>query len=394
MEPSAPKRKSARLVSMDAMRGLAIFGIFMVNIQVMAMPFEWMMDPSYAQGAEVWAWGATTALFESNFVAIFSMLFGAGLILQMNSAEQRGAPFGPLYLRRLGVLFLMGILHGTLLFLGDILLLYSVVGLALFFFRKLQPKTLMMIGAVPLFIALVGAFCLEYFSELLEGLDTGQDPEAEIQEQLTVRQEGPLIDLLVYRGIGFLFWMILSSFWFNWRVLSMLFLGAALMKLGFFEERRAAWHKRAALVGLSLGLGLEVLTTWSSWHGELGLMGGLLAAVHQLSSLGLALGYMGAVALLVHSNSLTWLTGGLTAVGRLSLTNYIMQSVVGNILFTFIGLAWFGERTRWELMGIVCVTFSVQIVLSLIWLRFFKIGPLEWFWRSLTYLKMQPLRRK
>ena len=166
------------------------------------------------------------------------------------------------------------------------------------------------------------------------------------------------------------------------------------MKLGFFEERRAAWHKRAALVGLSLGLGLEVLTTWSSWHGELGLMGGLLAAVHQLSSLGLALGYMGAVALLVHSNSLTWLTGGLTAVGRLSLTNYIMQSVVGNILFTFIGLAWFGERTRWELMGIVCVTFSVQIVLSLIWLRFFKIGPLEWFWRSLTYLKMQPLRRK
>ena len=394
MEPSAPKRKSARLVSMDAMRGLAIFGIFMVNIQVMAMPFEWMMDPSYAQGAEVWAWGATTALFESNFVAIFSMLFGAGLILQMNSAEQRGAPFGPLYLRRLGVLFLMGILHGTLLFLGDILLLYSVVGLVLFFFRNLQPKTLMMIGAVPLFIALVGAFCLEYFSELLEGLDTGQDPEAEIQEQLTVRQEGPLIDLLVYRGIGFLFWMILSSFWFNWRVLSMLFLGAALMKLGFFEERRAAWHKRAALVGLSLGLGLEVLTTWSSWHGELGLMGGLLAAVHQLSSLGLALGYMGAVALLVHSNSLTWLTGGLTAVGRLSLTNYIMQSVVGNILFTFIGFAWFGERTRWELMGIVCVTFSVQIVLSLIWLRFFKIGPLEWFWRSLTYLKMQPLRRK
>ncbi|MCH2103697.1 MAG: DUF418 domain-containing protein [Planctomycetes bacterium] len=394
MEHFAPTRASARLVSMDAMRGLAIFGIFMVNIQVMAMPFEWMMDPSYAQGTEVWAWGATTALFESNFVAIFSMLFGAGLILQMNSAEKRGASFGPLYLRRLGVLFLMGLLHGTLLFLGDILLLYSVVGLVLFFFRKLQPKTLMMIGAVPLVFALVGAFCLEYFSELLEGLDAGQDPEAEIQEQLTVRQEGPLIDLLVYRGIGFLFWMILSSFWFNWRVMSMLFLGAALMKLGFFEERRAVWHKRAALIGLSLGLGLEVLTTWSSWHGELGLMGGLLAAVHQLSSLGLALGYMGAVALLVHSNSLAWLTGGLTAVGRLSLTNYIMQSVVGNILFTFIGLAWFGERTRWELMGIVCVTFSVQIVLSLIWLRFFRIGPLEWFWRSLTYLKMQPLRRK
>ena len=390
MEHTAPTKTPPRLASMDAMRGLAIFGIFMVNIQVMAMPFEWMMDPDYAVGTEVWAWAATTALFESNFVAIFSMLFGAGLILQMQSAERKGAAFGPLYLRRLGVLFVMGLLHGTLLFLGDILLLYSVVGLLLFFCRKLRPKTLVMIGAVPLLIAIFGAFGLEYFSEYL----TEQDPEAEIQRQFAVRREGPLSALLTYRSIAFVFWMILSSLWFNWRVLSMLFLGAALMKLGFFEERRTSWHRRAALVGLTLGLGLEALTTWSTWHGELGLAGGLLAGVHQLSSLGLALGYMGAVALLVHSNALAWLTSGLSAVGRLSLSNYIMQSVVGNLLFTFIGLAWFGERTRWELMGIVCGTFSLQIVISLIWLRFFRIGPLEWAWRSLTYLKRQPLLRK
>lgn len=377
--PTAPQR----LHSMDAMRGCAIFGIFMVNIQVMAMPFEWAMNPHYSEGADVWAWAVTRTLFESNFVAIFSMLFGAGLILQMNSAMKKGVAFGPLYLRRLAVLMVMGLLHGTLLFLGDILLLYSVLGLVLFFCRKLQAKTLLIVGALPLLVALLGAF-------LLDGMGDWQSPEEEIQRQLRVRNEGTIPELLRSRSIGFGFWMLISSLWFNWRVLSMLFLGAALMKLGFFEERRATWHKRAALFGLTLGLLLEALTTWAAWEEVPGITSRLLASLHEVSSLGLSLGYMGGIALLVHSNTLAWLTRGVSAVGRLSLSNYILQSVLANLLFTFIGLAWFGERTRWELMGIVCLIYTVQILISLSWLRFFRIGPLEWIWRSLTYLHRQP----
>ena len=375
-----------RLISMDAMRGFAIFGIFMVNIQEMGMPFEWTMNPHYLEGADVWAWAATRTLFESNFVAIFSMLFGAGLILQMNSAMKKGVAFGPLYLRRLAVLMIMGILHGTLLFLGDILLLYSVLGFVLFLFRKLEAKTLLIIGALPLLIALAGAF-------LLDGMGDLQTPDEEIQTQLRVRNEGTISELLTRRAIGFGGWMILSSLWFNWRVLSMLFLGAALFKLDFFEERRASWHKRAALLGLTFGLGLEALTTWAAWEEISGILSPLLASLHELSSLGLALGYMGGIALLVHSNTLSWLIRGVSAVGRASLSNYILQSVIANLLFTFIGLAWFGERTRWELMGIVCVTYTAQIVISVIWLRFFQMGPLEWIWRSVTYLRRQPFSR-
>jgi uncharacterized protein len=375
-----------RLISMDAMRGFAIFGIFMVNIQEMGMPFEWTMNPHYLEGADVWAWAATRTLFESNFVAIFSMLFGAGLILQMNSAMKKGVAFGPLYLRRLAVLMIMGILHGTLLFLGDILLLYSVLGFVLFLFRKLEAKTLLIIGALPLLIALAGAF-------LLDGMGDLQTPDEEIQTQLRVRNEGTISELLTRRAIGFGGWMILSSLWFNWRVLSMLFLGAALMKLDFFEERRASWHKRAALLGLTIGLGLEALTTWAAWEEISGILSPLLASLHELSSLGLALGYMGGIALLVHSNTLSWLIRAVSAVGRLSLSNYIFQSVIANILFTFIGLAWFGERTRWELMGIVCLTYTAQVALSLLWLRFFRMGPLEWAWRAVTYLRLEPLKR-
>ena len=138
---------------------------------------------------------------------------------------------------------------------------------------------------------------------------------------------------------------------------------------------------------------MEALTTWAAWEELPGLTSRFLASLHEVSSLGLALGYMGGIALLVHSNTLSWLTRGASAVGRLSLSNYILQSVVANLLFTFIGLAWFGERTRWELMGIVCVTYTVQIVLSTIWLRYFHMGPLEWVWRSATYLHVQPFRR-
>jgi uncharacterized protein len=384
-EATTPK-ELPRLISMDAMRGFAIFGIFMVNIQEMGMPFEWTMNPHYLEGADVWAWAATRTLFESNFVAIFSMLFGAGLILQMNSAMKKGVAFGPLYLRRLAVLMIMGILHGTLLFLGDILLLYSVLGFVLFLFRKLEAKTLLIIGALPLLIALAGAF-------LLDGMGDLQTPDEEIQTQLRVRNEGTISELLTRRAIGFGGWMILSSLWFNWRVLSMLFLGAALMKLDFFEERRASWHKRAALLGLTFGLGLEALTTWAAWEEISGILSPLLASLHELSSLGLALGYMGGIALLVHSNTLSWLIRGVSAVGRLSLSNYIFQSVIANILFTFIGLAWFGERTRWELMGIVCLTYTAQVALSLLWLRFFRMGPLEWAWRAVTYLRLEPLKR-
>ena len=386
MSEATTLKELPRLISMDAMRGFAIFGIFMVNIQIMAMPFEWAMNPHYSEGPDVWAWAVTRTLFESNFVAIFSMLFGAGLILQMESAARKGVAFGPLYLRRLAVLMIMGLLHGTLLFLGDILLLYSVVGLVLFLCRKLEAKTLLIVGAIPLLIALVGAF-------LLDGMGDWQNPDDEIQAQLRVRNEGTIPELLTQRATGFGFWMILSSLWFNWRVLSMLFLGAALFKLGFFEERRATWHKRAALLGLTLGLGIEALTTWAAWEELPGITSRLLASLHELSSLGLALGYMGGIALLVHSNTLSWLTRGVSAVGRASLSNYILQSVVANLLFTFIGLAWFGERTRWELMGIVCVTYTAQIVISVIWLRFFQMGPLEWIWRSLTYLRRQPFSR-
>jgi len=385
-DTSAPGARP-RLITMDAMRGFAIFGIFMVNIQVMGMPFERALDPHYADGANVWAWALTTALFESNFVAIFSMLFGAGLILQMNSAMKKGVAFGPVYLRRLGLLMLMGLAHGVLLFLGDILFLYSIVGLALFFCRKMRPRTLLIIGAVPLLFSLVGAIAIHSFGPM-EG-----SSDEEIARQLRMVQEGPLSAVIERRTFGFLFWMILSSLWFNWRVLSMLFLGAALMKLGFFEERRRAWHVRAALFGLTIGGALEVVVTWSKWEVEHGVIAGLTESLHQLSSLTLALGYMGAISLIVHSGALGWLVRGLSAVGRTSLSNYILQSVVANLLFTFIGLAWFGVRTRWELMGIVCVTYAIQIAISTLWLRHFRMGPLEWVWRSWTYLRWQPLMR-
>lgn len=385
MKEAANSTPSQRLVSMDVMRGCAIFGIFMVNIQFMAMPFEWAANPHYSEGPDVWAWAVTRTLFEQNFVAIFSMLFGAGLILQMNSAESKGTPFTPLYLRRLAALMLMGLLHGTLLFEGDILLLYSAVGLVLFLCRKLKANKLLIIGCIPLFIAVLGAF-------LLDGIDM-QSSDEEAQEQLRVHTDGTIAELLAQRSIGFAFWMIFSSLWFNWRVLSMLFLGAALMKLGFFEERRAGWHKRAALLGLSFGLGLEALTTWAAWSDLSGLLSGLTASLHELSSLGLALGYMGVIALLVHSGSLERLIKAVSAVGRLSLSNYILQSVVANLLFTFIGLAWFGERTRWELMGIVCTIYAAQLGLSVLWLRSFRMGPLEWAWRAVTYLRLEPLKR-
>ncbi|MDP6539963.1 MAG: DUF418 domain-containing protein [Planctomycetota bacterium] len=375
-----------RLASLDALRGVAIFGIFMVNIQFMGMPFDWATDPHRTGGAGAWAWALTSTFFESNFVAIFSMLFGAGLVLQQSHAEERGAPFAAPYLRRMGLLMLMGLAHGVLLFMGDILLLYSVLGVVLFLFRGAQARTLLFIGAVPLLVSLIGAV-------VIHSLGPMETSAEEISAQIQRVREGPLTDLLAGRAVAFVFWMILSSFWFNWRVLSMLFLGAALMKLGFFEERRRGWHARAALVGLPLGGALEALVTWSRWADTDGVVAGLWESAHQLSSLLLALGYTGGIILIVHSGALRSLVRGVSCVGRTSLSNYVLQSVVANVLFTFMGFAWFGECTRWGLVGIVFVTYGLQIVASSLWMRRFRMGPLEWAWRTATYLRRPPLLR-
>jgi uncharacterized protein len=441
-----PVAEPERIAALDVLRGVAIFGIFMVNMQFFAMPMTDLFTPPVGHDAatgDVVSWAIVKALFEYKFISIFSLLFGMGMVVQMKRAEAKGRPFTPVYLRRLVVLMCVGLAHGLLFWYGDILFAYSLVGLLVFvvmLFRP-SPRLLLILAAVGIvlsvsFVGCFGALGAITGAQRHPGMaaraeTTTVEPEAEPEAETAVvveetsddrwervgaaferigkqdfggwreieviaYKEGPLPLALIVRAATFgmiLIFMTLGGFMF--RVIAMFLLGAALMQLDFFSRRRRRWHWWLCAVGLPVGaagelLSVSLLATASetiTWRVA------LADPVHQVSSLVLCLGYVGAVTLLVNGGVLKWVTGLLAAVGRMALTNYLLQTLDSTLLMYWWGFAWFADVARPQQIALVLVIYTGQILVSVLWLRIFSIGPFEWLWRSLTYLKPQPVLR-
>lgn len=470
--PLGPVRETERIASLDVLRGFALLGILVVNMQFFAMPFMTALhDPSLA-GAPVasqLAWALTKILFEFKFVSLFSLLFGMGLVLQMRRAEAAGRSFAPLYLRRLAVLFVVGAVHALSLWYGDILLLYSVLGVALLLCRRLGPRWLLVGGAACVAVAALlftlttaVAILVEHFEEpaapveepdangsdvapgsktrtasdggmqtkasaseggrgeqggpedegrpggtgdsqskppsglaaIVEARGDPEDPRW-IEGEIAAYKHGPFLHALAFRAVTFAYSILAAIFGYGWRVLGLFLAGAALVKLDFFASERRRWHARLAMTGLGVGLPIEILGACIihavdyeiSWP-SLG-----AALLHEVGSLLLCLGYVGLVARIVASGTMTGLCRTLGCVGRLALSNYLAQTLVATFIMYWWGLGWFGDLSRpWQMMLALGI-YGVLAATSVIWLRRFTIGPAEWIWRSLTYGRLEPMRR-
>jgi uncharacterized protein len=174
----------------------------------------------------------------------------------------------------------------------------------------------------------------------------------------------------------------------------MFLLGAALMKFDFFSRRRRAWHWWMCGLGLSVGLAGEALAAWLLSHAGTTITWGVAMAdpIHQASSLALCLGYVGAFTLLADVGALRWLMAMFAAVGRMALTNYLMQTFICTTIFYGHGFGYFGEVSRGGQILIVFAVWAALIAFSLFWMRRFRFGPFEWLWRTLSYMKIQPMR--
>ena len=398
-----------RLISLDVIRGLAIFGILMVHATLMGQ-----LDPFREPG---WTGALSrvlvSGLFELKFFATFSMLFGAGFLLQAQRADQNGRAFGRLFIRRMLVLAGFGVLHGVFLFPGDVLLLYGVVGLLLYPLRRCQARTLATLGVL---LTLIPAG-LSYL-DMDSGTPPALDPEravtdlsfteiwihaaeeGEAWQRITTvaRGEGPYGLTIQLRTAEFLTWLFLCAVFFFWRVIGLFFLGAALMKWRFFHREQVGLQRDLLAVGLKIGLPLEVAYgiangIWSLDTGS-SLAFQIAFSVHVLSSILLALGLMAGLILAVHSGAARRAFLGLAAVGRMALTAYVSQSLLACLLMDWYGLGWFDRFGTLALLGAVPVVFLAQVVLCSLWLQWFRMGPLEWLWRTATYLRWQPLLRR
>jgi uncharacterized protein len=381
-----------------------------------------IMDPALIDGhlGGIIGWGIVKAFFEYKFVSLFSLLFGIGLVVQMMRAEQKGRNFAPLFLRRLGVLALLGAIHGFGLWYGDILLIYAILGVPLFLLRKLTPQTLVALSGICVLILVIlasGCGSIQVLTTNMESpwseaatTDNATAPagfeamaranfdpanEVWIEAEERAYSEGPWANAQAFRTVTFAFALLFTTFSFGWRVLAMFLLGAALMKLGFFRTERRPWHKRLAMYGLGIGVPLEVVATAGIALRDFGydwvVLG--LSVLHELAAFVLCLGYVGAICLIVQSGALRWLMNVFVSVGRVALSAYLMETIISTAIMYWWGLGWFGSVGRAEQLGLTVAIYAAVAAGCMIWLRFFAIGPFEWLWRTLTYGRLQPMRR-
>ena len=402
-KPTAPR--AGRIESIDVLRGFALLGILVMNIQLFAMPGAAYFNPTVfgdLEGTNLHVWVASRMLADQKFMTIFSMLFGASIIL-MTSRPAGGSNLGRTHYRRMGWLLAIGLLHAHLLWSGDILFLYAVCGMLVYPLRRLSPAWLLTVGVALLLVASAysvwsGLSFPDWPEEARSSLvgDLWQPTPEMIRDELAAYRGGWLDQQPVRSANALEFETILLAAWGFWRAGGLMLIGMALFRRGVFSAECAQRVYLAMIAaGMVVGLPLQAWGIigdfgrgWPIWSFFLG------AQFNYWPSIVVSLGYVGVVMLICRAGVLALLTRTLAAVGRTALSNYLLQSVLCTTIFHGHGLGLFGSVDRLGQLGVVAGIWMVQLVVSPLWLRRYRYGPAEWAWRSLTHGVVMSLRRE
>lgn len=387
-----------RIEVLDVNRGLASLGILLINItfystSLQAIQWQIVLWPDALNQA---VRTFLNLFVDGKCLAVFCFLFGYSTILLRDRTIQKGLRFGPLYIRRLVALLVFSLIHGLFIWYGDILLHYALLGFILLFFHSRQPKTLL-IWAIALLSTLPVLL-------LLSGGGAQPQPDPEIQGRIheliardnAIYSRGTYADIQALRTMD---WAAsaMNQLLFYPQILGMFMLGAYFAKQRILHDVAAngSLLKKLAIWTGGIGLLLTFLPPTLSWASgaETGLVNSLQVVQYLIGASTLGLFYITAVALLVRHQAWQTALRPLAYVGRMAFTNYIMQSVICTLIFYGYGLGWYGKVGPLAGTLIALGVFGVQMLFSGVWLRFFRIGPLEWLWRAVTYLTIPPLRR-
>lgn len=403
-ERLAPTDASERHHILDALRGWALAGVLAANMMVF-IGFGYASEPERAASLGSRFNDIAELLFEwlivGKFYSLFSLLFGIGFAVQLSRLEARGEGMGR-YVRRLLVLFLFGLAHLYLLWLGDILALYALMGGVLLLFRRASDRALIR-WAVALWMVPIAWAALIHFADInlagifyylafqgfaANGLDQSVSPATWLNGANYLEQLGNHPNEVLLR-IGDLVYQMRPT-----KVLAMFLIGLCIGRRSLFAatpETRPLLKRTAKLglgIGLPLAFGRAVLHMTAGDNGALRF---LEEALYCVSTPITALGYAASFTLLWSSGRRRWL-GWPAPAGRMALTNYLSQTLIQTLLFTGAGLALGNFFGLVFVLPLAAVIFAAQVVVSGWWLRRFRFGPCEWLWRSLTYGRAQPMR--
>lgn len=402
-----PISEGDRLQIVDILRGFALFGILLVNMAIFKAAFGFggpaalddmpLLDRLARQ--------AITLLAEGKFFTLFSFLFGFGFAIQMLRAQERGRPFVGRFSRRLLILLGIGLLHAFLIWYGDILVSYALIGFALLLFRNARPRTLLIWAAILLLgmtLVIGGLMGLFEWSRTIPGAveqiqQLEQQTVAQFEQQFAEDQRvygsGSYAEVVAYRA-RFMPTVYLSMI-FQWPpVLAMFLLGLYAGKRGILHDPAAHLPllRRVRFWGLTLGFASSLLVV--VLQGRLSLFGSTMTPLLNFSIAGplLSMGYAATIVLLAQQPGWLRRLMPLAPVGRMALSNYLLQSLVATTIFYGYGVGLYGQWGAAAGLLLSVVIYALQIPLSNWWLSRFRFGPMEWLWRSLTYGRAQPLR--
>ncbi|NRQ30844.1 DUF418 domain-containing protein [Nonomuraea sp. NN258] len=372
----SPPPSTARVVEVDAVRGFALAGILVANIGFLADPGHAVVGQSPISDGPV-AFGIT-AFVLTKFYVIFSFLFGYSFTLQMRAAERAGASVRARTVRRCLALLAIGLLHGFLFWIGDILTLYAALGLVLLLFRNIKPRTAVIVGSVIiglltlLWLALAGLSLLDPAAGQVPPVDTAAAARA-----LDLATAGPLdflrLQTELYPQLVAMIWLFQGP-----TALAMFLFGLAAGKSRLLEEPRSL--SRVQWVGFGVGIPSGIFFAWTS--GSSGALETLGLAVNTLTSLLLAAAYVATLVRLVRR--VPAVARVLAPAGHMAASNYIGQSVLSCLVFTGYGLALAGRLSPIAVMGVAAVIYAVLATFSALWLRRHRHGPVEYGLRRIT----------
>ncbi len=427
--PITPTRKADRISAIDIIRGVALLGILLMNITGFGL-YRAYYDPTNSGGATGWdltAWWTTNMFFEGTMRGLFSMLFGAGIVLFTSRTinGEQTLSVTDAYFRRILWLFLFGVIHAyLLLWYGEILYPYALIGLFAYSFRNWNP-TKLVLGAIFLSVVLTALNVKDYvqteqaftqYTLAMQKKNTADSLSKTDKKAITdweaivagkkVTPDGfstakkelsqGYFSIVWYRAttVQILQTTIMYRQFF-WDIFGMMLLGMAFLKNGIFKAQRSTrFYVGMVLAGYAVGLTTNYWETSYIIGHQFDLRAFYFTdCTHELGRIPTTIGHIGLIMLFIKSGWLPFLQKSLAAVGQMAFTNYITQTLICVTIFMGFGFGMFGKLQRHELYYVVFSIWLFQLIISPVWLTYFRFGPLEWAWRSLTYWEKQPFKK-
>ncbi|MGH7306203.1 MAG: DUF418 domain-containing protein [Candidatus Rokuibacteriota bacterium] len=391
---SAAAQGPARIRSLDVLRGVGVLGMLAVHIQLFAFPSLARWNPTAygdLQGLNWWVWLATSVLADGKFISIFAMLLGVTIVMQPGRAGDRAIPASRAHVRRMAALLVLGLLHAYFLWYGDMLVPLALSGAAVYLARRLSPRRLLVLGGVVFATASVLSFALTW--------TTAQSDPAALaawRARWTPRPAIVNLEIAQYRG-GWTEQMahrvpaaletetvdfVTRLFW---QMTGLMLIGMALFKRGVLSAARSrAFYLRMGALGFGAGALLISLGLWRSFVTKWDLLDFALVSqqLHYWGNLFVALGWTALVMLLCQRG---WPLRPVATVGRMALSNYLLQTVICTTIFYGHGFGLFGRVDRAGQLAIVVGVWAFQLLASSAWLGYFTVGPVEWVTRWFVF---------